>query len=317
MENPILSVIIPVYNAERTLAQCVDSVLAQPLEDFEILLVDDGSSDRSGEICNRYVTQNSRVRVFHKPNGGVSSARNMGLDKAQGKWVFFLDSDDTVAYNSLVSDNLIRQGGDLLLFSYEKDFPSKLSQQFRLKNAQAHTQEETRALLAHYMNDMVLTGMLSKLFRRDMIGKLRFDEHTKYGEDQLFTLQFVSRIQSCAISDRILYIYNSPSDTADKHQQSVSDTIRNLSNIINAYHETGISSPGFKARTYINRKCVCQQDIYRHPMGWYGNPVCQKLFKEIKGEFPLGYRLRNQLMFSLPPLSQLYYWWKRRRSAQP
>lgn len=124
MENPILSVIIPVYNAERTLAQCVDSVLAQPLEDFEILLVDDGSSDRSGEICNRYVTQNSRVRVFHKPNGGVSFARNMGLDKAQGKWVFFLDSDDTVAYNSLVSDNLIRQGGGICYyFLTKKTFP--------------------------------------------------------------------------------------------------------------------------------------------------------------------------------------------------
>ena len=96
MSNPKISVIIPVYNAESTLRRCVDSFLAQTFTDFECLLINDGSKDRSGEICDEYVARDSRVKVFHKENGGVSSARNVGLDNATGEWIAFVDSDDWV-----------------------------------------------------------------------------------------------------------------------------------------------------------------------------------------------------------------------------
>ena len=91
-----ISIIIPVYNSENTLRRCIDSVLNQTFTDFECLLIDDGSKDRSGEICDEYAQMDSRVRVFHKENGGVSSARNVGLDNARGEWITFCDSDDTV-----------------------------------------------------------------------------------------------------------------------------------------------------------------------------------------------------------------------------
>ena len=94
MSNPKISVIIPVYNAESTLRRCVDSVLAQTFTDFECLLIDDGSKDRSGAICDEYAARDSRIRAFHKENGGVSSARNLGLDNATGEWIAFVDSDD-------------------------------------------------------------------------------------------------------------------------------------------------------------------------------------------------------------------------------
>ena len=85
--TPKISVIVPVYKAEAYLHRCVDSLLAQTFTDFEVLLVDDGSPDRSGEICDEYARKDRRVRVFHKENGGVSSARNMGLDNARGEYV--------------------------------------------------------------------------------------------------------------------------------------------------------------------------------------------------------------------------------------
>ena len=94
MSNPKISVIIPVYNAESTLRRCVDSVLAQTFTDFECLIINDGSKDRSGAICDEYAARDSRVKVFHKENGGVSSARNVGLDNATGEWIAFVDSDD-------------------------------------------------------------------------------------------------------------------------------------------------------------------------------------------------------------------------------
>ena len=92
----LISVIVPVYNAEKYLCRCIDSILAQTYKDFELLLIDDGSKDSSGAICDEYAAKDSRVRVFHKENGGVGFARNVGLDHAQGDWVTFVDSDDWV-----------------------------------------------------------------------------------------------------------------------------------------------------------------------------------------------------------------------------
>ena len=92
--NPKISVIVPVYNVKEYLSRCVDSILAQTFSDFELLLIDDGSKDRSAQICGDYAIRDTRIRVFHKENGGVSSARNVGLDNAHGEYVIFSDSDD-------------------------------------------------------------------------------------------------------------------------------------------------------------------------------------------------------------------------------
>ena len=94
--SPVISVIVPVYNTELYLRRCIDSILSQTFTDFELLLIDDGSTDRSGAICDEYAAKDKRVRVFHKENGGVSLARNLGLDEAKGEWIEFVDSDDWV-----------------------------------------------------------------------------------------------------------------------------------------------------------------------------------------------------------------------------
>ena len=91
-----ISVIIPVYNAESTLNRCITSILKQDFQDYEILLINDGSSDGSGAICEQFADFDERIRVFHKQNGGVSSARNFGLKNARGKWITFIDADDYI-----------------------------------------------------------------------------------------------------------------------------------------------------------------------------------------------------------------------------
>lgn len=96
----ILSVIVPVYNVEKYLQECVDSILAQDVEDMEVILVDDGATDGSGKICNEYAEKDKRVTVIHKENGGVSTARNAGLDIARGKYITFVDSDDYLLPNT-------------------------------------------------------------------------------------------------------------------------------------------------------------------------------------------------------------------------
>ena len=97
MMNKLVSIIIPVYNVEKYLAECIESVLKQTYQNIEILLIDDGSPDNSGKICDEYEEKDSRVRVIHKENGGVSSARNVGLEQANGEYITFIDSDDFVS----------------------------------------------------------------------------------------------------------------------------------------------------------------------------------------------------------------------------
>lgn len=121
--NPKISVIVPVYNVEKFLRRCIDSILAQTFTDFELLLIDDGSKDKSGEICDEYAAKDARIRVFHKQNGGVSSARNLGIDKAQGEWVYFVDSDDWIEIEtlSIVQSIDMRKIG-IIKFGYYEDF---------------------------------------------------------------------------------------------------------------------------------------------------------------------------------------------------
>ena len=116
--SPLISIIVPVYNAEDCLENCVESILNQECQNFELLLIDDGSPDRSGEICDVYAVKDSRIRVFHKENGGVSMARNMGLEMARGEWVIFIDADDSIApgFLNLLNDNT---GYDLIIGGYK------------------------------------------------------------------------------------------------------------------------------------------------------------------------------------------------------
>ena len=94
--NHLISVIVPVYNAEKYISKCIDSILSQTFKDFELILINDGSTDNSDLICDKYASIDNRVKVFHKKNGGAGSARNLGIQKASGDWVMFVDSDDWI-----------------------------------------------------------------------------------------------------------------------------------------------------------------------------------------------------------------------------
>jgi len=122
MKSELISIIIPVYNVEDYLARCLESILFQSFKDFEVLLIDDGSTDGSGKICDAYAQNDTRIRVIHKVNGGVSSARNVGLNNANGQYISFVDSDDFVhpcflefLYNSIKSSK-----ADISICDYEK-----------------------------------------------------------------------------------------------------------------------------------------------------------------------------------------------------
>lgn len=212
----MISVIVPVYKAERYLHRCVDSILAQSYTDFELLLINDGSPDNCGAICDEYAQKDSRVRVFHKENGGVSSARNMGLENAKGEYVTFCDSDDYVGEDWLDSyRDVMHENVDLAIQGYyiidkDKIIKKKLSQSI------GYAVDEKRRLIATLMTQGVYGYLWVKLFRRQIIedNHISFDTNSTFREDEQFFSKYLEYVISFRCIDKENYYYILP--TAEK-----------------------------------------------------------------------------------------------------
>ncbi len=204
---PLVSIIVPVYNAEKYLNRCIDSILSQTMTDFELLLIDDGSKDNSGRICDEYAAKDVRVRAFHKPNGGVSSARNLGLDNAKGKWITFVDADDRCSCNYL--EHLLSKVDDDtdLIISYAVICDST--------GEKAEVYPEYRVNATNFERLFVDSDMhwhtspWAKLYRASIIyeNSLRFNEMMHIGEDADFLFSFMLITDKIYVSSDTDYYY--------------------------------------------------------------------------------------------------------------
>lgn len=235
---PKVSVIVPVYNTEKYLAQCVDSILSQTFTDFELLLINDGSKDKSGFICDEYAIKDCRVKVFHKENGGVSSARNWGLDNAKGDWITFCDSDDWLEKNYLQS-LLSHSDADLVMASFNcvgknEDWDTSISDRF-------YNKDEVKFFLERYIHTVALCGSCCKFFRKEILGSLRFKNDISSKEDTIFVFEYLSKLNTIHTIESWEYQY----------RRGVNDSlsVRNLSlcqyrNIIKEYSKSFRSMEG-------------------------------------------------------------------------
>lgn len=217
---PTISVIVPVYNVEKYLHCCVDSILAQTFSDIEVLLVDDGSTDGSGAICDEYAQKDSRVRVFHKANGGVSSARNLGLDEAAGKWIMFVDSDDYIdaglcgrLLSKVVDEDaaffhfsVVRNGDVKRIFQENLKILEKFPLRFDLFYQRSTGEEKNGVLYDKSVAVFVWRALYFKRFIDQ--NKIRFDEQQKTGEDRVFIFRVLSKIKKlCVLDNEFGYFY--------------------------------------------------------------------------------------------------------------
>lgn len=193
-----VSIIVPVYNTATQLSRCIDSILNQSFRDFELIIVDDGSTDGSGKICDDYSDTDNRIRVIHKENGGVSSARNRGLDIASGEWIYFIDSDDELLPDGLQSlINCISDEVDLVMGGYveEREDGSILAIKERVVLSLSKTQSII-SLFIGYGSYYYSCGYLwIRLFRRRVIQRfnLLFDTSIAIKEDTLFIAQYICK----------------------------------------------------------------------------------------------------------------------------
>lgn len=208
--NELTSVVVPVYKVEKYLDRCVESLVNQTYQNLEIILVDDGSPDRSPEICDEWEQKDSRIRVIHKPNGGVSSARNAGMEIAGGEWLFFMDSDDILPENAL-EGLLARQQtyeADLVCGSfynmrtrdrsYYKTYPDKVI-----------SRQDFADNMSFLITELYPTSC-GKLFNTRIIKKhgLAFPMNIPWGEDAIFHYRYLAHVSSVVTTAQCVYHYD-------------------------------------------------------------------------------------------------------------
>ena len=200
------SIVVPEYNAEKTLRRCLDSLVKQAFSDYELLLINDGSTDGSDAICREYAEHYPQIRYFAKENGGVSSARNLGLEQAKGEYVLFVDSDDYVSENyfSVISGALERATADLLMFGYCNfgGVPSEWDTGVFYEDSETGIAERVSSAVRQYL----FSSLWSKAFKRQIIerGNIRFADDLAIGEDLAFIFSYAMHIRSIAsISDKL------------------------------------------------------------------------------------------------------------------
>ena len=210
-EQPLISVIVPVYKAEKYLPACLDSLLGQTYQNFELLLVDDGSPDKCWEILQQYAARDARVRIFRKENGGVSSARNFGLRQAKGEYIGFVDSDDFVApqYLEWMHRALQQTNTELAVCGYRK--VPKEADPAGIAPA-AEKPEIKTFLLAEYSFDYTQCEAANQyvwriLYKRSLCKELYFDEQLFIGEDTFFFVQVLLQAKGLALVKAPLYFY--------------------------------------------------------------------------------------------------------------
>ena len=268
IENPLFSIIVPIYDVERYLTQCIESVLAQDYSNYELILVDDGSPDNSIDICTKYAKQYSNIVFIHKINGGVSDARNAGIQIARGEYLMFLDSDDYWEGTTILSDlqNIITENNPDVIFNYMSSvYPDKIVNHYINRDKLIGSFKEDFQDL--YQDGIYLGFPFTKTIKRELILKnhLFFIKGRSF-EDVAWSFFLTKYISSYAIYKNCFYMYRRErkgsisSVATSKNQVSL---FQNLSNVITEIENMKLNNellPGFKK--YVN-------DIYGYVMKCY------------------------------------------------
>lgn len=245
-----VSIIVPVYQVEQYIRQCVDSILAQTFTDFELILVDDGSKDQSGKICDEYARMDTRVKVIHKGNGGLSDARNKGMDQASGNYFMFVDSDDYIAPTMIecLYKSILNQNADIAVCNYLYYFEND-----RRKNFATNIKSEVLSGAEIFYNRKnernygIWTVAWNKLYKSEVFGNVRF-RMGKYHEDEFWANDIYQMDIKVVMIQECLYYYRQR-DNSIMGKKSIA---RNL-DILEAFQErlhVYLKNPEYTGQTY-------------------------------------------------------------------
>lgn len=216
--EPLISVIVPIYHVEQYLRRCIDSIIGQTYKNLEIILVDDGSDDGCPAICDEYARKDNRIVVIHKDNGGLSDARNVGIDIAKGEYLAFVDSDDYIhrdMYRILMKE-LIKSDSDVSMSTYKYVYDGKLDEQDITyeEDYSIETMSGIQAQYSYYSDDkkLELTVAWNKLYKKELFSDLRYPKG-KIFEDEFTTYKALYRSKNICLVNLPLYYYLQRNDS--------------------------------------------------------------------------------------------------------
>lgn len=240
MQSPTVSIIVPVYNAENTLRRCIDSILDQEYTDFELLLVNDGSKDHSGVICDEYAARDPRIRVTHKENSGVSDTRNLALGQARGTYLQFLDSDDWITPDA--TSSLVRAAEahrcDLVISDFYRVVGERVSHKGDIDDDAVLSREEYAAHMMENPADFYYGVLWNKLYRRDIVEAhhLRMDPEISWCEDFMFNLEYIRHAETFYALQIPIYYYVKTKGSLANQSLTISKTVKMKLTVFEYYH---------------------------------------------------------------------------------
>ena len=237
---PTVSIIVPVYNAEKTIGRCIDSILGQQYTDFELLLVDDGSKDGSGAICDSYALADSRVQVIHKENTGVSDTRNIGISRARGVYLQFLDSDDWITPDAtkLLVETARDHDCDLVISDFYRVVGERVSRKGDIDEDRVLTREEYAAHMMEQPADFYYGVLWNKLYRRAIVEAhhLRMDPEISWCEDFMFNLEYIRYAEVFRAIQIPIYYYVKTKGSLASQSLTISQTVKMKLTVFECYH---------------------------------------------------------------------------------
>ena len=282
-EDFLISIVIPIYNAEKYLEQCLNSIKNQTYKNFEVIMVNDGSKDESETICKRFLEYDARFRYFTKENGGVSSASNLVLDNFKGYFITFIDSDDWIAekHLELLINSIKKTNSDIVVSCY-KEFDNNIDTYYTI----VYTKQEKNLLNFEKMNrddfltifpklmsiNVCFNNAVAKLFRKELVNNLRFDTSIKYGEDLDFYFSLYLNVESVSYVDELTYVYriHGDSTTSNFNQEYAEQELSIFKKMFKKIQEIGLPTIHYfnkfqkllKARVnYIKNKVLLNEHL--------------------------------------------------------
>lgn len=241
MERTLVSIIVPIYNAAPYLERCLNSLQAQTYPDFEAILVNDGSTDTSQEICEAYARGDSRFRVIDKPNTGVSDSRNQALELAQGRYLQFADSDDFLTPDA--TETLVHTaestGSDLVVSHFYRVAGERVAQRGHIKTNRVFTRKEYAEQMMKAPANYYYGVLWNKLYRRSIVeaNRLRFSPEATWGEDFLFNLDYIEHTRLITAVAQPIYYYVKRESSLVSSQATLRKTIKMKTTTFACYKE--------------------------------------------------------------------------------
>ena len=315
--NPKISVIVPIYNVEKYIHRAINSILMQSFTDIELILINDGSQDSCGEICNEYAKKDSRIKVIHKSNGGVSSARNLGIDNSSGEYIGFVDPDDYIdkrMYENLY--NIIKkEDSEIAISSFSYVINGKEEPQDISNKKLTFNKDEA---ISNYFDNIYpfnYSFLCNKLFKKDLFDEIRLNTKILVQEDTEIMIKLYNRSKKVSYIGQPLYFYELRNGSATSNKIS-SGKITTEQAFLEVFNYTKDNLPQFRYKALL-KYISCFFNIVIEIIKNYDEYEAEyyKLIKKLRltykeiinnKQIPLKYKIHSSLLLVSPKLYKYY-----------